>query len=86
MSDTFADYGREGWCATVNLERTKAFLGLVDGAPKMIPLLPWSKDFEKDTFLSPDFTSLEVSMTITTHEGPLLILTDLGSLFRRYVT
>jgi dipeptidyl-peptidase-3 len=26
----------------------------------MIPKLPWSKDFEKDEFLSPDFTSLEV--------------------------
>jgi hypothetical protein len=26
----------------------------------MIPKLPWSKDFEKDKFLSPDFTSLEV--------------------------
>ncbi len=29
-------------------------------APDLIPLLPWSKDFEKDKFLSPDFTSLEV--------------------------
>lgn len=29
-------------------------------APALIPLLPWSKDFEKDKFLSPDFTSLEV--------------------------
>jgi dipeptidyl-peptidase-3 len=26
----------------------------------MIPKLPWSTDFEKDKFLSPDFTSLEV--------------------------
>lgn len=26
----------------------------------MIPKLPWGKDFEKDKFLSPDFTSLEV--------------------------
>jgi hypothetical protein len=26
----------------------------------MIPKLPWSKDFEKTKFLSPDFTSLEV--------------------------
>ena len=44
----------------VNLERTKAFGALVDGAEAMIPKLPWSKDFEKDKFLSPDFTSLEV--------------------------
>jgi dipeptidyl-peptidase-3 len=50
----------EGFAAMVNLERTKAFLGLVEGAPSMIPRLPWPKEFEKDNFLSPDFTSLEV--------------------------
>ena len=42
------------------VERTRAFGALVEAAPKLIPLLPWSKDFEKDKFLSPDFTSLEV--------------------------
>jgi dipeptidyl-peptidase-3 len=50
----------EGFAATVNLERTRAFGALVDSAESMIPKLPWSKDFEKDHFLSPDFTSLEV--------------------------
>ncbi|KAI1322201.1 peptidase family M49 [Xylariaceae sp. FL0255] len=50
----------EGFAAVVNLERTRAFAGLVDAAPTLIPLLPWSQDFEKDKFLSPDFTSLEV--------------------------
>jgi dipeptidyl-peptidase-3 len=49
-----------GFAATVNLERTRAFGALVDDAESMIPKLPWSKDFEKDKFLSPDFTSLEV--------------------------
>ncbi len=49
-----------GFAATVNLERTRAFGALVDAAESMIPDLPWSKDFEKDKFLSPDFTSLEV--------------------------
>ena len=44
----------------VNKERTRAFGKLVDGAPAMIPKLPWSKDFEKDQFEPPDFTSLEV--------------------------
>jgi dipeptidyl-peptidase III len=44
----------------VNKERTRAFGKLVQAAPSLIPKLPWSKDFEKDKFLSPDFTSLEV--------------------------
>ncbi|KAI1105219.1 putative dipeptidylpeptidase III [Jackrogersella minutella] len=50
----------EGFAAVVNLERTRAFGALVEAAPSLIPLLPWGKDFEKDKFLSPDFTSLEV--------------------------
>ncbi|CAK7263119.1 hypothetical protein SEPCBS119000_000320 [Sporothrix epigloea] len=50
----------EGFVAMVNLERTRAFGALVDAAPELIPLLPWSAEFEKDKFLSPDFTSLEV--------------------------
>lgn len=50
----------EGLCSMVNQERTRAFGELVESAPKLIPLLPWSSDFEKDKFLSPDFTSLEV--------------------------
>ncbi|KAF9879992.1 dipeptidyl peptidase [Colletotrichum karsti] len=50
----------EGFASVVNLERTRAFGELVSSAPKLIPLLPWGKEFEKDKFLSPDFTSLEV--------------------------
>lgn len=50
----------EGFAATVNLERTRAFGALVDSAESMIPKLPWSAEFEKAKFLSPDFTSLEV--------------------------
>ncbi|KAI0135515.1 putative dipeptidylpeptidase III [Daldinia grandis] len=50
----------EGFAAVVNLERTRAFGALVDAAPGLIPILPWDKHFEKDNFLSPDFTSLEV--------------------------
>ncbi|KAL4783221.1 peptidase family M49-domain-containing protein [Aspergillus varians] len=50
----------EGFVALVNLERTRAFGKLVDSAESMIPKLPWGEDFEKDKFLTPDFTSLEV--------------------------
>ena len=50
----------EGFVAMVNKERTAAFGKLVESAPEQIPKLPWPADFEKDTFLSPDFTSLEV--------------------------
>ncbi|KAF3084173.1 hypothetical protein TWF102_005490 [Orbilia oligospora] len=50
----------EGWVAVVNKERTKVFGKLVERAGDFIPKLPWSKDFEKDKFQKPDFTSLEV--------------------------
>jgi len=50
----------EGFAAMVNKERTRAFGNLVDSAPSLIPLLPWGPEFEKDKFLSPDFTSLEI--------------------------
>lgn len=56
---------KEDWIAhfksaMVNKERTRSFGKLVEKAPAHIPLLPWPAEFEKDKFLSPDFTSLEV--------------------------
>lgn len=44
----------------VNRERSENFSKLVNAAEDILKQLPWAGPFEKDTFLRPDFTSLDV--------------------------
>lgn len=49
-----------GWTSMMNRKLSEKFQKMVQGAEDFLVELPWGKDFEKDKFSKPDFTSIDV--------------------------
>ena len=50
----------ESWVAIVDKPKSEKFQNLVVKSETVIPQLPWPKHMEKDSFLAPDFTMLDI--------------------------
>jgi len=50
----------EGWVAISDKTRSAKYNALVTNSEHIIPHLPWPASMEKDSFLAPDFTSLDM--------------------------
>lgn len=50
----------ESFVSMVDKEKSKKLQTLVNNAPKFLATLPWEKEFEKDEFIAPDFTALDI--------------------------
>ena len=46
--------------AIVDKKKSEKFQKLVEKSEEIIPFLPWPRYMEKENFMAPDFTSLEV--------------------------
>ena len=60
----------EGWVAIVDKVKSEKFQNLVKNSEAIIPQLPWPKCMEKEKFLAPDFTTLEI-ISFATNSCPL---------------
>jgi dipeptidyl-peptidase III len=49
-----------GWTSMMNRKLSEKFQNMVKEAESFLQELPWGKDFEKDKFSKPDFTSIDV--------------------------
>lgn len=50
----------EGFVSIVNKKRSSKYATLVNKYPEIIAIAPWTQNYCKDKFLSPDFTSLDI--------------------------